>query len=81
MLETMDVPLVFYQPTVTAQYSLFSWFGLSAAVGYRTTLYSSGQVTEDWSSVAFSAGVKVFLDEAYREVFPHGIRIGKFSLE
>jgi len=75
-LETQDVPLVFYQPAVTAQYSLFSWFGLGASVGYRMTLYSSREIKEDWSSIGFSAGVRVFIDEAYREVFPNGITLG-----
>jgi hypothetical protein len=72
-LETPDEPLLFYQPSVTAQYSLFSWVGLSAYLSYRTTLYSSQRVREDWSAIGFSAGVKVFLDEAYREIFPDGL--------
>lgn len=80
-LETPDVPLVFYQPSVTAQYYLFRWFGLSASLGYRMTLYSSGQVKEDWSAIGFSAGIKVLMDELYREVFPAGITIGSHHLK
>lgn len=80
-LETPDVPLVFYQPSVTAQYYLFSWFGLSASLGYRMTLYASGQVKEDWSAIGFSAGVRVLVDELYREVFPEGITIGTHHIK
>ena len=76
-LETPDVALVFYQPSVTAQYSLFQWLGVSAAIGYRFTLYSSKELREDFSSPLFSAGIKLFLDEAYRSVFPDGLRVKK----
>lgn len=73
-LETPDVALVFYQPSVTAQYSLFQWLGIGAALGYRFTLYSSKELREDFSAPLFSAGIKLFLDEAYRSVFPNGLQ-------
>jgi hypothetical protein len=79
-LQTPDVPLVFYQPSVTAQYYLFRWFGLGASIGYRMTLYASEQVKEDWSAIGFSAGIRVLMDELYHEVFPDGIKIGSRGL-
>jgi hypothetical protein len=79
-LQTPDVPLVFYQPSVTAQYYLFRWFGLGASIGYRMTLYASEQVKEDWSAIGFSAGIRVLMDELYHEVFPDGIKIGSRRL-
>lgn len=72
-LETPDVGLLFYQPSVTAQYSVFKWFGVAVAGGYRFTLRSSQDVREDFNAPGFSIGVKVFVDEAYKAVFPEGI--------
>ncbi|MFM7217043.1 MAG: hypothetical protein ACKO1U_03385 [Bacteroidota bacterium] len=72
-LETPDVALIFYQPAFTAQYSILKWLGVSTAAGYRATLYSSKEVREDFNSFTFSAGIRLFLDEAYRAVFPNGI--------
>ncbi|MFM9051947.1 MAG: hypothetical protein ACKOKF_06480 [Bacteroidota bacterium] len=72
-LETRDVPLLFYQPAVTAQYSLLSWLGVGASLGYRMTIFSSPEAREDFSAIGFSAGVRVFVEEAYHAVFPGGI--------
>ncbi|MFM8432314.1 MAG: hypothetical protein ACKOQ6_03740 [Bacteroidota bacterium] len=76
-LETADVGIVFYQPAVTAQYSILKWLGVAVGGGYRTTLYSSKEVKEDFDSFTINAGIKLFLDEAYREVFPDGIKFLK----
>jgi hypothetical protein len=76
-LETPDVALIFYQPGVTAQFSIVKWFGLAASAGYRFTLYSSKEVKEDFNAPGFSAGIKLFLDEVYNAVFPHGVRFSR----
>lgn len=74
-LETPDVGIVFYQPAVTAQYSILKWLGVAVGGGYRTTLYSSREVKQDFDSFTLNAGIKLFLDEAYRAAFPDGIKL------
>ncbi len=74
-LETPDVALIFYQPSITAQYSIFKWFGVGASAGYRFTLYSSKEVKEDFNSIGFSIGIRLFVDEAYKAVFPSGLHL------
>lgn len=74
-LQTPDVAIIFYQPAVTAQYNIFKWLGVGVSAGYRFPLYSSEQVKEDFSAPAFSVGIRLFIDEAYRSLFPNGLRI------
>lgn len=76
-LETPDVAIVFYQPAINAQYSILKWIGVAVGGGYRATLYSSKEVKEDFDSFTAAAGIKLFLDEAYRAVFPNGFHLFK----
>ena len=72
-LETPDVTLVFYQPALTAQYSIVKWFGIGVSAGYRVTLFASKDVKEDFNAPWFSVEVRLFIDEIYKSIFPNGI--------
>ena len=79
-LETPDVALVFYQPALTAQYSIVKWFGIGASAGYRATLFASKDVKEDFNAPWFSVEVRLFMDEIYKSVFANGIKgLQRFS--
>lgn len=72
-VSTPDELLFILQPELTGQFNIVRWFGLTANLGYRFTAYSSRELREDFSAPAFSAGVKIFLEEIYKSVFPNGI--------
>jgi len=72
-VSTPDEFLFILQPELTGQFNIVRWFGLTANAGYRFTAYSSRELREDFSAPAFSAGVKIFIDEIYKRLFPNGI--------
>jgi hypothetical protein len=72
-VSTPDEFLFILQPEVTGQYNIVRWIGVTASVGYRFTAYSSRELREDFNAPAFSAGVKIFIDEIYKSLFPNGV--------
>jgi hypothetical protein len=58
---------------VKAQYSFFRWAGIGSSLGYRISLYSPDKLNENFSSITFSLGLQLYLDEIYNMVFPRGI--------
>jgi hypothetical protein len=65
--------IVIFHPEVKAQYSFFRWAGIGSSLGYRISLYSPDKLNENFSSITFSLGLQLYLDEIYNMVFPRGI--------
>ena len=61
--------LILYQPEVSAQYSIFKWFGVGVTTGYRFTLYRSKHLTQNLNAPTFAVDVRIFVDEVYNALF------------
>lgn len=72
-VSTPSETVIIFQPELTGQYSIFRWIGIGTSFGYRKTLYSSKNIRENFNSPTFSVGLKLFMDEIYKMVFPHGL--------
>ncbi len=60
--------IVVYQPEVTAQYNVLTWFGFGVSTGYRFTLYRSKEQTKALPGFNFSLDFRLSLDELYYEL-------------
>ena len=60
------------EPSVAAQYTILRWLGAGASLGYRQTLYAQPKIDENFNSVTFSIGLRLFLDEIYKMIFKKG---------
>ncbi|HRH64806.1 MAG TPA: hypothetical protein PLU53_00770 [Bacteroidia bacterium] len=78
-VSTPSETVIFFQPELTGQYSIFRWIGVGASVGYRKTLYSSKNIRENFNSPTFSIGLKLFMDEVFKMTFPNGLKGKKKS--
>ncbi|REK50988.1 MAG: hypothetical protein DWQ48_02535 [Bacteroidetes bacterium] len=78
-IRTENEGVMLYHPDLTGQYNIFKWLGLGASLGYRVTLFSSDNVSDNFNSPTFSLNLKLFMDEVYNAFFPHGIS-GKKSV-
>jgi hypothetical protein len=66
-------PVAIFGPTMTVTYKLVKWVGVSAGVGYRFMFKDEDEVKERLSSPIYSIKARIFFDEIYKSVFPHGI--------
>jgi hypothetical protein len=69
LTNTASETIILYQPEVSAQYSIFTWFGVGATVGYRLTLYRSQKLIQNLDAPTFAIDFRLFLDEIYKELF------------
>lgn len=76
---TRSETIVTFQPELIAQYSVFRWIGIQGTFGYRTAVFSSKNIRENFNSPTFSIGLKLFLDEIYKIAFPNGLLKKKVS--
>lgn len=58
---------------ISGQYKIVKWVGIGAGLGYRKVLVVNPSVERNFSSPMYNIGLKIFLGEIYRSVFPHGI--------
>jgi hypothetical protein len=64
-----DSPVEIVETSANAQYSVFKWIGVGASLGYRATLYTAPEIKENFNSVTFNLGLRLFVDEIYKMVF------------
>lgn len=55
--------------SLEAQYKIFKWFGVGAGLGYRIMLKDNSNIDENFNSVIYNLGIRIFVDEIYRSVF------------
>ena len=60
--------LMTYQPDITAQYNILTWFGFGVTTGYRFTLYRSLEQTKALPGINFSVDFRLSIDELYYEL-------------
>lgn len=60
--------IILYQPAVTAQYNILTWFGFGVSAGYRFTALRSRQQTRNLDGFNFSLDFRLSVDELYEEL-------------
>lgn len=59
------------------QYRFIKWIGIGGGIGYRIMLKDNPQIEQNFSTLNYHLGIKIYLDEVYKSVFPKGIHLGK----
>ena len=60
--------VVSYEPAITFQYRIFSYFGLGAGVGYRLMLKPNSKIDEQFTSPVYLFKVKVYFQDILNEL-------------
>ena len=58
--------------SVGAQYKVLKWFGVGAGLGYRVMLKDNSNIDENFNSVIYSVGLRIFIGEAVNIVLGRG---------
>lgn len=66
---TATEKILLYQPEISAQYSIFPWFGVGLTMGYRMTLVKSRKIVERLDAPTYAIDLRLFLDEVYKILF------------
>lgn len=56
--------------TAAGQYKILPWFGVGAGLGFRVMLKDNSNINENFNSVIYSLGLRVFVDEIFKSLFP-----------
>lgn len=57
-----------------AAYKVFPWIGLGAGLGYRIMTKNNPSIDYNFNTVNYYLGLRVFIDEIYKSVFPEGLK-------
>lgn len=63
-------PLLLYEPTLSGQYKIFSWFGLGADLGFRYALIKSRQIEDKLTSPVYVFKILIYWGDLYKKLFP-----------
>jgi len=58
--------------SVGAQYKILKWFGVGSGLGYRVMLKDNSNIDENFNSVIYSVGLRIFIGEAVNLVLGRG---------
>lgn len=56
--------------SVAGQYKIIKWLGVGAGLGFRQMLKDNSNINENFNSVIYSLGLRIFVDEIFKSVFP-----------
>ena len=56
--------------SAAGQYKILPWFGVGAGLGFRLMLKDNSNINENFNSVIYSLGLRVFVDEIFKSMFP-----------
>ena len=68
-----DHSIILADIIIAGQYKIVKWVGIGAGIGYSKIVVVNPSVERNLSSPMYSIGLKIFLGEIYRTVFPHGL--------
>ncbi|MFI5218040.1 MAG: hypothetical protein ACHQNT_01040 [Bacteroidia bacterium] len=52
-----------------AQYKIIKWVGVGAGLGYRLMLKDNNNINENFNSVIYNIGLRIFVDEIFKSIF------------
>ena len=55
--------------SVEAQYKIIKWVGVGAGLGYRQMLKDNSNINENFNSVIYNLGLRIFVDEIFKSIF------------
>ncbi len=58
-----------YEPAITAQYTLFKYFGAGLGIGYRLMIFDNTAIEESFNSPVYIFRMKVFFGVMYDDLF------------
>jgi hypothetical protein len=58
-----------FEPSITAQYSILDWVGVTGGFGYRKSLTSTRELKKDFDSPIYVLKLKIFFDVIYNDFF------------
>ena len=58
-----------YEPAITFQYKILSYFGVGAGVGYRLMVIRNYAVKEDFTSPVYLFKFKIYFQDVYQDIF------------
>lgn len=61
--------VLLYEPSMTATYRFFKYFGIGAGVGYRIMLIGNRQINEQFNSPIYVLKTKIFFSDLYNDIF------------
>ena len=59
-----------YEPTISVDYKIVKWVGISADYGYRFMLTGSRKLNRQLSSPIVTIGISIYYTEIYKSLFP-----------
>lgn len=57
------------------QYKVVRWVGFGAGVGYRIMMKNNPSIDQNFNTLNYYLGIRIFVDEIYKSVFPKGIKL------
>lgn len=61
--------ILLYEPSMTATYRFFKYFGIGAGLGYRVMLIGNKQINENFNSPIYVLKTKIFFSDLYNDIF------------
>ena len=58
--------------SVEAQYKIIKWFGVGGGLGFRVMLKDISNINENFNSVIYNVGLRIFVDEIFKSIFRKG---------
>lgn len=55
--------------SVAGQYKIIKWIGIGAGLGFRQMLKDNSNISENFNSVIYNLGLRIFVDEIFKSVF------------
>jgi hypothetical protein len=68
LTNSSDYTLWILQPEANAQYTILKWIAANASLGYLSSLHAPAEIKGSISSVTFSIGFRLFLDEIWKSM-------------
>ena len=62
-------PIVVYEPSMTATYKFWRYFGVGVGVGYRLMLINNKDIEGNFNSPTYTLRLKVFFGDIYKDIF------------
>lgn len=59
-----------YEPTISVDYKIIKWVGLSADYGFRFMLTNSKKLNQQLNSPIVTIGISIYYSEIYKSLFP-----------
>jgi hypothetical protein len=66
-------PVILYEPAVMGQFRIMKWFGVGFGTGYRIMILTNKEIDHKLSSPIYALRLKLYLDEIYATIWPHGL--------